>query len=69
MHFSALTDDEIEYYVDHFLPFDRAGSYGIQEWIGQIGIKKIEGSYTNVMGLPMYETFHAIVTMSKKWLN
>lgn len=69
VYFAPLTQDEIEYYVDHYLPFDKAGSYGIQEWIGQIGIKKIEGSYTNVMGLPMHETFHAIVEMSKKWLN
>jgi len=67
VYFSALSSEEIEYYVEHYLPFDKAGSYGIQEWIGQIGIKKIEGSYTNVMGLPMHETFHAIVSMSKKW--
>jgi septum formation protein len=50
------------------MPFDKAGSYGIQEWVGQIGIKKISGSYTNVVGLPMHETYHAIVELSKKWL-
>ena len=66
--FALLSVEEIEYYVDHYRPFDKAGSYGIQEWIGQIGIKKIDGSYTNVVGLPMYETYHAIVAFSKKWL-
>lgn len=69
VYFAKLSIDEIDYYVEHYLPFDKAGGYGIQEWIGQIGIEKIEGSYTNVVGLPMHETFHAIVTMSKKWLN
>jgi septum formation protein len=66
--FAELSPDEIEYYVDHYMPFDKAGSYGIQEWIGQIGIKKIDGSYTNVVGLPMHETYHAIVELSNKWL-
>ena len=66
--FAPLSNDEIVYYVDHYMPFDKAGSYGIQEWIGQIGIKKIEGSYTNVVGLPMHETYHAIVNLSDKWL-
>jgi septum formation protein len=66
--FAPISPDEIEYYVDHYMPFDKAGSYGIQEWIGQIGIKKIDGSYTNVVGLPMHETYHAIVDLSKKWL-
>lgn len=68
VYFAPLSNDEIEYYVDHYMPFDKAGSYGIQEWIGQIGIKKIAGSYTNVVGLPMYETYHAIVDLSNKWL-
>ena len=67
--FARLSSDEIEYYVDHYMPFDKAGSYGIQEWVGQIGIKKINGSYTNVVGLPMHETYHAIVELSKKWLT
>ena len=66
--FALLSKDEIEYYVDHYIPFDKAGSYGIQEWIGQIGIKKIDGSYTNVVGLPMHETYHAIIDFSNKWL-
>lgn len=50
--FKALSEDEISYYVDHFQPFDKAGAYGIQEWIGFVGIEKIEGSYFNVVGLP-----------------
>jgi len=51
--FKSLTEEEIHYYIKNFNPFDKAGAYGIQEWIGQIGITKIEGSYYNVMGLPM----------------
>lgn len=52
VQFKTLNDKEIYHYVDHYKPFDKAGSYGIQEWIGMIGITKIEGSYTNVVGLP-----------------
>ncbi|WP_179006223.1 Maf-like protein [Winogradskyella forsetii] len=61
--FKSLTDDEISYYIDHFKPLDKAGAYGIQEWIGAIGITSIEGSYNNVVGLPthlLYETLNAI---------
>jgi septum formation protein len=50
--FNDLDKFEIEFYVNKYKPFDKAGSYGIQEWIGLIGVKKIEGSYTNVVGLP-----------------
>lgn len=50
--FRALSDDEINYYIQNYKPFDKAGAYGIQEWIGYIGIERIEGSYFNVMGLP-----------------
>jgi len=50
--FSTLSSNEISYYVDQYKPYDKAGSYGIQEWIGYIGIEKMEGSYFNVMGLP-----------------
>ncbi len=50
--FSELPDDAIRYYLDNYKPFDKAGAYGIQEWIGLVGISKIEGSYTNVVGLP-----------------
>lgn len=55
--FKSLTREEIEYYVDNFKPFDKAGSYGIQEWIGYIGIEKIEGDYFNVMGLPLNKLY------------
>lgn len=50
--FGNLTPEEIGFYVDHFRPYDKAGAYGIQEWIGYIGIERIEGSFYNVMGLP-----------------
>lgn len=62
--FKALTDAEIHYYINTCKPFDKAGAYGIQEWIGQIGVTKIEGSYFNVMGLPthlVYETLNDMV--------
>ena len=52
VYFKNLSKSEIEYYVDTYRPFDKAGSYGIQEWIGYVGIEKIEGSYFNVVGLP-----------------
>ncbi len=54
VHFKSLTDNEIEYYVDTFKPFDKAGAYGIQEWIGYIGIDRIEGSYFTIMGFPVH---------------
>ncbi len=50
--FNTLCDEAIQYYLENYKPFDKAGAYGIQEWIGFIGVSKIEGSYTNVMGLP-----------------
>ena len=53
VHFKALTDEEIAYYVDTYRPYDKAGAYGIQEWIGMVGIERIEGCYYNVMGLPV----------------
>lgn len=53
VYFANLTDKEIEYYIANYQPFDKAGAYGIQEWIGYIGITRIEGSYFNVMGLPI----------------
>lgn len=62
--FKKLTDEEIWYYVNTYEPLDKAGAYGIQEWIGAIGITNIEGSYNNVVGLPthlLYETLNAIV--------
>lgn len=62
--FKDLSDDEILYYIKNYKPFDKAGAYGIQEWIGQIGITSIEGSYFNVMGLPVhlvYKTLNSLV--------
>lgn len=55
--FNALSDEAIRYYLDHYQPFDKAGAYGIQEWIGFVGVSKIEGSYTNVMGMPTDKVF------------
>ena len=55
--FRNLDDNEIEYYVDTYQPYDKAGAYGIQEWSGYIGISKIEGSFYNVMGLPIQSIF------------
>lgn len=54
--FVALSQEEIEHYIDTHQPFDKAGSYGVQDWIGLIGVKSIEGSYNNVVGLPTVET-------------
>lgn len=55
--FHPLSDDEIKYYLDNYKPFDKAGSYGIQDWFGFIGVAKIEGSYPNVMGLPIDKVY------------
>ena len=54
VYFNKLSDSEITFYVDNFEPLDKAGSYGIQEWIGYIGIEKINGCFYNVMGLPLF---------------
>ena len=62
--FTALSDEAIFYYLDHYKPFDKAGAYGIQEWIGLVGITKIEGSYTNVVGLPTEKVYHYLNTYS-----
>lgn len=58
--FKELTDDEITRYIDRYRPLDKAGAYGIQEWIGYIGIYRIEGSFYNVMGLPVQQLYEAI---------
>ncbi|MBP5318953.1 MAG: septum formation protein Maf [Paludibacteraceae bacterium] len=55
--FAPLTDEEIAHYIDRYRPFDKAGSYGVQEWIGFIGIEKLVGSYYNVMGLPTHRLY------------
>ncbi|MBT5274210.1 MAG: septum formation protein Maf, partial [Flavobacteriales bacterium] len=60
VHFNKLSETEIEYYINKFKPFDKAGSYGIQEWIGYIAIAKIEGSYNNVVGLPTADLYQKL---------
>ena len=65
VHFAELTDADIAYYVDRYQPYDKAGAYGIQEWIGAAAITRIEGSYYNVMGLPTAPLWHHL----KKYLK
>ncbi len=60
VRFKQLTSDEIDYYISEFKPYDKAGAYGIQEWIGAIGITHIEGSFYNVMGLPIQKLYEEI---------
>lgn len=61
VHFKSLSGDEIEYYVDTYKPFDKAGAYGIQEWIGYMGIDRIEGSYFTIMGLPVHLVYQELL--------
>ena len=63
--FSDISDEAIGYYLDNYKPFDKAGSYGIQDWIGLIGISKIEGSYTNVVGLPTEMLFQKLMNYAE----
>lgn len=71
--FSKLTEEEMTYYVDRYRPFDKAGGYGIQEWIGYIGIERIDGSFYNVMGLPVQTLYRQLkefdVEFGKDMLN
>lgn len=59
--FAVLSDDEIRFYIEHDKPYDKAGAYGIQEWIGKIGIEHIEGSYYNVVGLPVQRLYRELL--------
>ena len=61
--FKKLSDEEIKYYIDTYKPYDKAGAYGIQEWIGFIGIDKIEGSYYNVAGLPVHKLYDELLQL------
>ena len=61
VYFKELSMDEIDYYIGNFQPFDKAGGYGVQEWIGYVGISKIEGSYFNIMGLPVKELYEELL--------
>lgn len=58
--FKSFADEEIDYYVSHYKPFDKAGAYGIQEWLGYIGVTALRGSYFNVMGLPVQRIYEAL---------
>lgn len=62
--FNELTDEAIEYYIENYKPFDKAGAYGIQEWIGFIGVRKIEGSYANVIGLPVDKVYQYLSNLA-----
>ena len=59
--FKQFTEDEIWYYINNYKPFDKAGAYGIQEWIGQIGVTNLEGSYFNVMGFPVHLVYKTLI--------
>ena len=60
VRFSSLDEDEITWYVDHFRPFDKAGAYGVQEWIGYVAVEHISGSYFNIMGLPVQRLYREL---------
>ena len=59
--FAELTDEEIYFYIDNYKPFDKAGAYGVQEWIGYIGVDNMNGSYFNVMGLPTHKLYKELI--------
>ena len=61
--FKVLSDEEIDYYVDNYRPYDKAGAYGIQEWIGYVGVTGLKGSYFNVMGLPVQRIYQELADM------
>ncbi len=61
--FKILSDEEIDYYIEHYRPFDKAGAYGIQEWIGYVGVTGLDGSYFNVMGLPIQRIYQELSTI------
>lgn len=64
--FGKLSEDEINYYIQNYKPFDKAGAYGIQEWIGYVGVEQIRGSYFNVMGLPIYKLYRELEVFISK---
>jgi len=63
VYFKKLTEEEIDFYIQNFNPFDKAGAYGIQEWIGYIGVKKIEGSFYTVMGFPVHKFYKEMMKL------
>lgn len=62
--FNVLSDEAIQYYIENYKPFDKAGAYGIQEWIGFVGVSKIEGSYANVMGMPTDKVYEYLSNLA-----
>ena len=64
--FKELSSKEIQFYIDNYNPMDKAGAYGIQDWIGQIGVTKIEGSYFNVMGFPIHKIYSQLLKFSEE---
>lgn len=63
VQFSSLTEEEMDYYIHNYCPYDKAGAYGVQEWIGFIGVESIQGSYFNVMGLPIQRLYWELKTI------
>ena len=63
--FKELTPEEINYYIEHYQPYDKAGAYGIQEWFGYIAVTKIEGSHFNVMGLPTHKVYETLMQLAR----
>lgn len=64
VYFKELSHEEIDYYITTYEPYDKAGAYGIQEWIGKIGIERIEGSYFNVVGLPVQKLYQQLINLN-----
>lgn len=65
VYFKTLSEEEIDYYLNSYKPYDKAGAYGVQEWIGLIGLERIDGSYHNVMGLPVQDLYKNLTTFCK----
>ena len=65
VYFKELRDDEIEYYLRNYSPYDKAGGYGVQDWIGYVAIDKIEGSFYNVMGLPVQKLYENLLRFAQ----
>jgi len=63
VYFKKLTDDEINFYIDNFNPLDKAGAYGIQEWLGYIAVDRIKGNYFNVMGFPVHKFYKEMMNL------
>ncbi len=64
MYFSHLTDEEISYYIENYKPYDKAGAYGIQEWLGMAKIEKVEGSFYTIMGLPTHLVYQQLSALN-----